>query len=242
MEQAKYYIEYFSKMGTLIGAFRPADVILDAGCGNGFYGVGVLRSLSQHLPLMDSSACPFHYCGIDLTDAGLLRSYSRHIDEMLELQRESLIQLKGVSFSYRKMNFDLVGGAEGRQLPFSNGSINKVCSSLLISYLKEPVDLLREFHRILKPGGVAVVSSMKPGCDMTVVYHDSVAAAYTEGNDRDAKVLLSAAGKIKVKKDVELYHFFTREELSELAREAGFTDIEVYRSFGDQANLIRIVK
>jgi len=242
MEQAKYYIEYFSKMGTLIGAFRPADVILDAGCGNGFYGVGVLRSLSQHLPLMDSSACPFHYCGIDLTDTGLLRSYSRHVDEIVELQRESLVQLKGVSFSYRKLNFDLVGGAEGRPLPFSNGSINKVCSSLLISYLKEPVDLLREFYRVLKPGGVAVVSSMKPGCDMTVVYHDSVAAAYTEGNDRDAKVLLSAAGKIKVKKDVELYHFFTRQELSDLARDAGFTDIEVYRSFGDQANLMRIVK
>ena len=242
MEQAKYYIEYFAKMGSLLGAFRSGDVILDAGCGNGFYGVGVVRSLLQLSGGANSPDLPFHYCGIDLTDTGLLRSYSRHIDEMAELQREGLLSLTGIGFSYRKLNFDSVGGAGGGGLPFTDASISKVCSSLVISYLKQPVDLLREFYRVLKPGGVAVISSMKPGCDMTVVYHDSVAAAYSEENDRDATTLLSAAGKIKVKTDVEIYHFFTREELCQLARDAGFTDIEACRSFGDQANLVRIVR
>ena len=242
MEQAKYYIEYFTKMGSLLGAFRSGDVIMDAGCGNGFYGVGVIRSL-LHLPEVERTPdFQFHYCGIDLTDTGLFRSYSRHVDEMAELQRESLLNLRGVGFSYRKLNFDNVGGADGGMLPFADHSISKVCSSLVLSYLKQPVDLLHEFYRVLKPGGVAVISSMKPGCDMTVVYHDSVAAAYTEENDRDATTLLSAAGQIKVKKDVEIYHFFTKEELCELARDAGFSDIEAFRSFGDQANLIRIVR
>jgi SAM-dependent methyltransferase/pimeloyl-ACP methyl ester carboxylesterase len=240
MEQAKYYIEYFSTVSALLGAFRPGEVILDAGCGNGFYGVSILRSFMRTWSV--SGVGPIHYCGIDLTSTGLARSYSRHVDELVDLYRESICGSSMISLSYRKLDFDAIcGDADGR-FPFADGSIGKVCSSLVISYLKQPIYLLKELHRVLRIGGVAVISSMKPGCDMTVVYHDSVAAAYSEENDRDAKMLLSAAGKIKVKRDVGVYNFFTGKELTELAIAAGFSDIKVCRSFGNQANVIRVVR
>ena len=127
-------------------------------------------------------------------------------------------------------------------LPFGDGSISKICSSLVLSYLKTPIDLMQEFYRVLKPGGVAVVSSMKPGCDMTVLFHDSLAHNYSEENDRDANVLLGAAGQIKLKRDAGIYEFFSAEELERLAFDSGFVDIRSFRSFGDQANVIRIVK
>ena len=239
MEQAKYYISYFATVGSLLGSLRPKDVILDLGCGNGFYGMSILRSIAQ---VAETDASPIHYCGIDLTARGLGRSYSRHVDELIDLQREALRGFYAIGFSYRKLDFDELGGDTGGVLPFADGSVSKVCSSLVISYLKNPVHLLRELYRVLQPCGVAVLSSMKPGCDMTVVYHDSVAAAYSEDNDRDAKVLLSAAGRIKVKKDVGVYRFFTCLELKSLAVDAGFKDIKVCRSFGNQVNVMRVVR
>ncbi|MEM1223230.1 MAG: methyltransferase domain-containing protein, partial [Verrucomicrobiota bacterium] len=239
IEEAKYYVEYFTKMAELLGANQPNDLIVDAGCGNGFYGISFLRALFLEIELKREFPKPVHYCGIDLTPGGLVRSYSRHSSELIELHRNHLAAVSGVGFSYRKINFDEVSEKE---LPFVDNSVNKICNSLVLSYLKKPYDLVKEFYRILKPGGVAVISSMKPGCDMTVLYHDSIAANYSEDNDRDAKVLLSAAGKIKLKQDSGVYSFFTLEELERFAFEAGFSKISGFRTFGDQANLIRVVK
>jgi ubiquinone/menaquinone biosynthesis C-methylase UbiE len=118
----------------------------------------------------------------------------------------------------------------------------------VLSYLKDPLSLMQEFYRILRPGGVAVVSSMKPGCDMTVLYHSYVtqgSEAKTEleaGNEQDASGLLSAAGRIKLKRDAGVYQFFEFEELEQLAALSGFENTRSCRSFGNQANLIRLVK
>jgi hypothetical protein len=34
-----------------------------------------------------------------------------------------------------------------------------------------------------------------------------------------------------------IYRFFTEEELADLLKEAGLTDIETFRAFGNQANV-----
>ncbi len=243
IEGAHYYIEYFRKMAELLGGVRGRDVILDAGCGNGFYGVNIVRSLCFEAGVDRDVSQPVHYCGVDLTKDGLFRSYSRHVEELIELHREYLSEAGRMSFSYRKIDFDRIGASREKHLPFADASVSKVCCSLVLSYLQEPLELMREFHRVLKPGGVAVVSSMKPGCDMTVLYHDYVVKDDpSERKDREANSLLSAAGKIKLKKDTGVYHFFSEEELECLALGSGFTDIRSCRSFGNQANVVRIVK
>lgn len=176
------------------------------------------------------------------------RSYSRHISELVDLQQQLSHEYRGIAFSYRKLDFDAGGVAVKRRLPFADASVNKICCSLVLSYLKEPLSLIREFHRILRPGGVAVVSSMKPGCDMTVLYHDYVTqnsdtqSELEVDNEQDASVLLSAAGRIKLKEDTGVYQFFEFEELEQFAALSGFEDTQSCRSFGNQANLIRLVK
>ncbi|MGJ8639164.1 MAG: methyltransferase domain-containing protein [Opitutaceae bacterium] len=242
IESADYYRDYFKTLANLLGAMQSYDVLLDAGCGNGFYGIGVMRALLQKVQSNAQFPKSVHYCGVDLTTSGLSRSYSRHVDELIQLQQQMLESDGVVGFSYRKIDFDTIGGESGGTLPFSNGSISKVCSSLVLSYLKEPILIMKEFYRVLKDGGVAVVSSMKPGCDMTVLYHTFMSQEDAEEDEQDATTLLSAAGRIKLKKDSGVYTFFEFEALEKLALEAGFTNIECVRSFGDQANLIRIVK
>ncbi|MGJ8648779.1 MAG: methyltransferase domain-containing protein [Opitutaceae bacterium] len=242
IESAEYYVEYFKTVCGLLGAIQPYDVVLDAGCGNGFYGVSLMRSMIQEMHTLKVLPNPVHYCGLDLTQEGLFRSYSRHVDELIHMQRDALKDSGFVNFSYRKLNFDSIGGEQGASLPFADSSISKVCCSLVLSYLKEPIHLMKELSRVLKPGGVGVVSSMKPGCDMTVLYHNYVTQDESEKKEEDASVLLGAAGRIKLKKDSGIYAFFEFDELEQLALAAGFSEVRCYRSFGDQANVIRIVK
>ncbi len=242
IEDAKYYVEYFDKMSALLGAIQPSDVLLDAGCGNGFYGISIIRALIRDSSVRGSLPQPIHYCAMDLTSHGLTRSYSRHTESLVEFQRQQLCDSGAVGFSYRKVDFDAVGGELGAALPFTDGSISKICCSLVLSYLKEPLNLMQEFYRVLKPGGVAVVSSMKPGCDMTVLYHDYVTQDVGGEGEQDASILLSAAGRIKLKKDTGVYQFFDVEELEHLAAQVGFMETRSCRSFGHQANVIRIVK
>ncbi|HAV14069.1 MAG TPA: hypothetical protein DCX06_11355 [Opitutae bacterium] len=242
IESAAYYSEYFQTVSSLLGAIESYDVIVDAGCGNGFYGVCVLRALLQSIQAQHSVPNSVHYCGIDLTSEGLLRSYSRHAQELISLQREAMQAQGTVGFSYRKIDFDTIGKVEAATLPFADASVHKICSSLVLSYLQEPEHLMRECYRVLQADGVAVFSTMKPGCDMTVLYHDYVTQDTKVHAEKDAADLLSAAGRIKLKKDAGVYAFFDFEELEYLARKAGFSKVNCVRSFGGQANVIRVVK
>lgn len=242
IEEAHYYAEYFQSVASSLGAIQPHDVILDAGCGNGFYGISLLKSIQLQARSGGIKHGPFHYCGIDLTADGLMRSYLRQSDARISEEMAALGRSMDVGFSYRKIDFDVLD-MKGAKLPFEDGSIGKICCSLVLSYLKTPLNLVKEFHRILKPGGVAVVSSMKPGCDMTVLFHEYVDKD-TPDRDHgdDANRLLSAAGKIKLKRDSGVYQFFDEEELLDLGIQAGFKQLSVSRSLGDQANVIRLAK
>lgn len=243
IEDAHYYAEYFQAMSAHLGSIRDGDIILDAGCGNGFYGVSVAHSLLQEIDLGFNTIEQVHYCGIDLTAHGLERSYARQNEELHTLAARSERMRAALNYSYRKIDFDSLTEDSSVQLPFADGSVSKLCSSLVLSYLKEPLILMREFYRVLQPGGVAAISSMKPGCDMTVLYHSYVDKDVPdEKRDADANRLLSAAGKIKLKKDSGIYNFFSASELLSLASAAGFKEMSSSRSLGNQANVIRVVK
>ena len=243
IEDAHFYAEYFQTMSGQLGSILDGDTILDAGCGNGFYGVSIVHSLMRDYQVGLGGIKNVHYCGIDLTANGLSRSYSRQNEELKRVAAESTMPLSPISYSYRKIDFDHLSERPGKSLPFADNTITKLCCSLVLSYLKEPSKLMEEFHRILSKGGVAVISSMKPGCDMTVLYHSYVDEdTPDEKRDQDANRLLSAAGKIKLKKDTGVYSFFSEAELERLAFDAGFSKITSCRSFGNQANVIRVVK
>lgn len=126
IEEAHYYVEYFRRMAELLGAIQARDVILDAGCGNGFYGINVIRSLlamnNQQANLLPSEV---HYAAIDLTTQGLSRAYSRHVDEIMEIERSEASKAFNGSYSYRKIDFDTIA-PEQKQLPFADNSVNKL--------------------------------------------------------------------------------------------------------------------
>jgi len=247
IEQASVYIDYFEKIGALIGTIQEGDVIIDAGCGNGFFGLCLLHSMESALGSRIEFARRFVYYGLDLTPGGLGQAYLRQSAIKSKLISDTYEKTSGVTFAYQRFDFDHIHvddeGGDHQRLPFADNSIDKICSSLVVSYLKDPIAFVSELRRVLKPGGVAVLSSMKPDCDMTVLFHEfiSMDTKETETAD-DAQKLLGAAGKIKLKEQSGIYGFFSEEELVAIITSAGFTDFDSFRSLGNQANVIRVIK
>jgi len=243
LEKSDDYRTYLELIGRLCGALPPGALVLDAGCGNGLFGLWVLHEALERRPA--AAVLPPVYVGLDLTAAGLSDASGRHAAVRLDHARRRGPRPAGAppGLAYGLADFDrLAPEAAAPPLPFADGCFDVICCSLVLSYLKQPQALLRELQRVLRPGGVLVVSSMKPFCDMSVIYRDFISQQVTTEDVEAARNLLRAAGHIKLKEEKGYYAFFSEEELAALTAAAGLRVASVHRSLGDQANVIKAVK
>lgn len=234
LEQIPDFQEYTQLLLDCLGEVEDDDCILDAGCGNGLVGSFFLRHLDNRTR-GDEPVRPVYF-GLDLTKEGLAEAIHRHARPPAPAS---------VDFQYLRYDLEVVGRT-GKQhaieLPFDSNTFDKICCSLLVSYLNRPEAFLRECYRVLKSGGRIVVSSMKPHCDLSHLYTRLLEDSGSPEVVEQARDLLSAAGAIRLKEEQGHYTFFSSAELQKMARTAGFAESELYRSFGNQANLIVAVK
>jgi SAM-dependent methyltransferase len=83
----------------------------------------------------------------DLIDSGRTYTGADRDGSMLAWARQ---RLKGLSSALVR--------ADATRLPFATGSFDAVTSLGLFEYLPEPAEVLREVRRVLKPGGVIVLT------------------------------------------------------------------------------------
>lgn len=138
-------------------------------------------------------------------------------------------------------------------LPWPDGRFDRVVLSLVLSYLRSPEDLVREVHRVLAPGGMLVVSSMRPDADSSRIFLELVdwlmEAPQDElpaGMDREellrgARSFMGDASDLMRMEEEGLFRFFGGQELVDLVLQAGFSQPELHREFGDppQAVVVR---
>ena len=243
LEKSVDYRAYLDLVGRLCGPLRPGALALDAGCGNGLFGLWLLREVWQRQALAATDR-PIIYVGLDLTQRGLADALDNHLSWRKKLQQIAKSRdVPPPGLQYFLMDFDrLEESAPGARLPFQEATFDVICCSLVLSYLRHPQGLLLELYRVLRPGGVLVVSSMKPNCDLSIIYRDSIAANVTAADVEAARNLLRAAGKIKLKEEIGYYTFYTQAELAGLAIDSGFNVLESHRSLGDQAVVIKATK
>ena len=220
---------------TQLGGASPGQKILDAGCGIGNYGLFLLTK-QLYRSRQDFSYLrmpPIHYYGIDFVISAL---------------SEATLRLRQLAEEFKKKNWsgmettlvdsDFVLGDLDAQMPFRDNFFDQICCNLVLSYLEKPNIALKEMWRVLRPGGKMIVTSLKPGADLSEIYRNFISVAETPEELYEGRKLLSNAGMIKIKEVRGLYHFYTEKDLKEAVREAGFFRVRTFRSFGDQANAV----
>jgi ubiquinone/menaquinone biosynthesis C-methylase UbiE len=148
----------------------------------------------------------------------------------------SVLRWKRLTFGTARLDFGL---------PFPDGAFDRIVSSLLTCYLYRPEATIDEFHRMLRPGGILVLSSMKPDTDVSRIYmrlierlQSSEEVEIPEGFSREdllnsaRSFLNKAAGILNLEED-GAFEFVPREPLVEMLQAAGFRDVRALDSFGD---------
>ncbi len=97
--------------------------------------------------------------------------------------------------------------ASAEDLPFADASFSAVAMSIVFFFLANPVAVLRECRRVLRPGGRIAVATTGPELRGTAAAPEPIAS---QG------------------------HFYTDAALAELARRAGLSDVEVHNHGGGQ--------
>ena len=64
-----------------------------------------------------------------------------------ELQRNPVL----TDFEVRDLN-------EDPRLPYDDNSFDTITNTVSVDYLNKPIELFKEMHRVLKPGGRAIMS------------------------------------------------------------------------------------
>ena len=236
LERVEDYRGYLDTVGKMLGPIEESEIVLDAGCGNGLLGVWLIRDILARSRA--SWIIPPVYIGLDLTRDGLYDALDRHAS----IARRFLMNSQGSGKTvpgliYNQVDLDVwAGSPEGGELvTFDDHCFDKICCSLVLSYLKNPFELIKELYRVMKPGGKLVISSMKPFCDMSVIYRDFMGQQVTGEELDSGRNLLRAAGAIKIKEEQGYYVFYSAEELAELVSKAGFINTRWENCFGNQA-------
>lgn len=228
------YQDMMRLLDALLKSVANGDRILDAGCGNGHFGIWLLKTMfegtskGRELPA-DVEYVSFDFIGDALEQARVQQS------RVIEAYAGSHDIMGGIGNSYR---LRYVLGDLEEELPFADGYFNKICCNLVISYLENPIEAIRGLVRTLAVGGRIVVSSLKPYCDLSLVYRNFTEVVRNRTEAKEALALLSSTGKIKKKESEGHYHFYTEEELSDLLTRVGLGKVRAYRTLGNQANVV----
>ena len=130
-------------------------------------------------------------------------------------------------------------------LPFADHSFDRVVASLLIAYLEDGPRLMAEIFRVLKPGGIVVVSSPKRDADLSSLYRETLSevgpqdlmrlvGAESAGEfDEVQRAYLNEAARLLDYEEHGHFEFRDPPELVALLSEAGFTAVDPALGLGN---------
>jgi ubiquinone/menaquinone biosynthesis C-methylase UbiE len=154
-------------------------------------------------------------------------------------KRASVDRLTARDLRFSRLRF---GSSAARlRLDLPDACFDRIGSSLVLPYLYDPLASLREMHRLLRPGGVLVVSSIRPDFDPSKLYAEGVdiLRARMDHGDEEAGRRLEALRHFAnmISRLIELeedgrFRFLDGAALTALVSEAGFARAHAFRAFG----------
>lgn len=130
-------------------------------------------------------------------------------------------------------------------LPFKPGCYNKIIMSLVLSYIFNPLETLKELRRVIRPGGRLVLSSMQPDTDVSGLFmrilakiesmpEDALPPKWSKPRLLDSlRSFLNDAQALVDLEEAGTFDFFDPEKLSGLLEESGWDQIQSIPTFGN---------
>ena len=229
------YWQLLDHIYRMAGSIEGGMRFLDAGCGNGNFGMFLLINQAYRFRSgAAQGAEPIHYVGADFIQPALANArhnLTRTADEIRG--RFSLAAETPVL----PMDFSLLAADLNMPLPFRDGQFDRVVCNLVIGYLQDPSFLVREFLRVLSPEGRLIITNLKPHPDLSQIYRNFVQSTARPEELQEARHLLNNSGKIIQAESNGVFRFFDRQELAMLLLASGAAQPRVYSTFANQAYL-----
>ncbi len=129
-------------------------------------------------------------------------------------------------------------------LPFQSGSFDKIIMSLVLSYIFNPLETLKDLRRVIRPGGKLVLSSMQPDTDTSGLFmrvltkietmpEEALPPEWPKSRLLDSlRSFLNDAQALVDFEEAGTFDFFDPEKLSGLLEESGWNQIRSTLTFG----------
>ena len=227
------YWHLLDHIHRLVGPLRNNARVLDAGCGNGNFGMFLLIAASFLPAHLFGQETRLHYIGVDLVPSGLRHAKTNLIRVAAELRGKfaSAVRPQAV------MKAGLACMDLNVSLPFHDGQFDHIVCNLVLGYVRDPLLTLRELVRVLAPGGKLVLTHFKPQADLTQIYREFVSLAKGDIERQQAQEAVEAAGRITEYSSEGTFRFFDRQELAMLLMSSGASQPRIYSTFANQAYL-----
>lgn len=218
----------YRMLGTLDGKQR----ILDAGCGNGNFGMFLTINRAyreRHSTSVES--LPLHYVGVDFVPSALTQAKLN----LINVDAEVSGRISGTGAALSRMITSFSRLDLNMPLPFRDNQFDRIVCNLVIGYLQDPLFTLRELVRVLAPNGRLVVTNLKPHADLSQIYRNFIQMTERPEEVEEGRRLLSNSGKIKQGESDGVFRFFDKQELAMLLIAGGAKQPRMYSTFANQA-------
>ena len=228
------YWHFLEQIARLAGPLERGERVLDPGCGNGELGLFLLTQQAYRVRGEPGPKfLPPHYVGLDFVPSALNSARINLAQAAAELRDKS----PATVMAHPLLTTTLLAADLDQPLPIRDNRFDRIVCNLVLGYLQDPLFTLREFVRVLSPGGKMVITSLKPQADLSHIYRLTMQQPGQPEAIEAARRMLLSFGTLKQAERDGMFHTLTRQELALLFFASGAVQISVHSAFDDQAYL-----